>query len=72
LDFLVPFAFGDKKWAHQQLGDWPPQMLFPLIRRAAAHYGDAPFQLVVAKVPSLDAADRSHLLRLQPRAVALQ
>lgn len=38
LEFLIPFALGDKKWTYQQLGNWPPQMLFPLIRRAAAHY----------------------------------
>ncbi len=29
LDFLAPFAFGEKKWTDQQLGEWPPQMLFP-------------------------------------------
>jgi len=40
LDFLVPFAMGEKKWTYQQLGEWPPQMLFPLIRRASAHYSD--------------------------------
>src|SRR5262249_39648575 len=40
LDFLAPFATGEKKWTYQQLGDWPPQMLFPLIRRAAVHYKD--------------------------------
>ncbi|HYK20384.1 MAG TPA: alginate lyase family protein, partial [Pyrinomonadaceae bacterium] len=38
LDFLVPFATSEKKWPYQQLGEWPPQMLFPLIRRASAHY----------------------------------
>jgi Alginate lyase len=38
LDFLVPFALGEKKWPYQQLGDWPPQTLFPLIRRASEHY----------------------------------
>ncbi|HJP90364.1 MAG TPA: alginate lyase family protein [Pyrinomonadaceae bacterium] len=38
LDFLTPFALGEKKWSYQQLGDWPPQILFPLIRRASAHY----------------------------------
>jgi hypothetical protein len=43
LDFLVPFATGEKKWTYQQLGEWPPQMLFPLIRRAATHYSDVKF-----------------------------
>lgn len=38
LDFLVPFARGEKKWTYQQLGEWQPQILFPLIDRAAPHY----------------------------------
>jgi hypothetical protein len=38
LEFLKPFASGEKKWSYQQLGDWPPQMLLPLIRRAETHY----------------------------------
>ena len=62
LDFLVPFAFGEK-WTYQQLGNWPPQMLFPLIRRAATHYSDAQFKIVLTKVPGIDVADRSNLLR---------
>jgi hypothetical protein len=35
LEFLKPFASGEKKWSYQQLGEWPPQLLLPLIRRAA-------------------------------------
>jgi hypothetical protein len=38
LEFLKPFASGEKKWTYQQLGEWPPQMLLPLIRRAEIHY----------------------------------
>jgi len=62
LDYLAPFAVGEKKWAHQQLGDWPPQMLFPLIRRASAHYVDVRFRTLLAKVPAVSADDRSNLL----------
>jgi hypothetical protein len=62
LDYLVPFAFGENKWPHQQLGEWPPEMLFPLLRRAATKYQDAGFAGVLAKVPKLDAADRFRLL----------
>lgn len=52
LDFLAPFATGEIKWTFQQLGDWPPQMLFPLIRRAAAHYHDETFRTLLSKVPT--------------------
>jgi hypothetical protein len=38
LKFLEPFASGEKRWPYQQLGEWPPQLLFPLIRRAETHY----------------------------------
>jgi hypothetical protein len=51
LDFLTPFALGDKKWPYQQLGEWPPQMLFPLIRRAATQYKDAQIQTVLRRLP---------------------
>jgi len=38
LEFLKPFASGEKKWTYQQLGEWPPQILFPLTHRAEPHY----------------------------------
>ena len=55
LDFLAPFAVGEKKWTYQQLGQWPPQMLFPLIRRASSHY------TLLPKVPDVSVDDRSNL-----------
>lgn len=33
LEFLQPFASGEKKWTYQQLGEWPSQILLPLINR---------------------------------------
>ncbi len=63
LDYLVPVALGEQKWAYKQLGEWPPQMLFPLIRRAAARYRDPKFLALLEKVPDIDSADRSRLLR---------
>jgi hypothetical protein len=62
LNFLTPFAFGEKKWTYQQLGQWPPQMLFSLIRRASEKYDDPSFAASVGKVPPVEAADRSKLL----------
>jgi Alginate lyase len=61
LDFLVPFALGEKKWPYQQLGDWPPQMLFSLIRRAAEKYDDLQIKSLLTKVPPLDSMDRRNL-----------
>jgi hypothetical protein len=62
-EYLAPFAFGDKKWPDQQIGEWQPQILFPLIRRGAARYPDQQYQALVKKVPQVDASDRSNLTR---------
>ena len=68
LDYLVPVALGEQKWSYQQLGEWPPQMLFPLLRRAATKYEDQQFADLLAKVPKVDATDRTRLLTPDPFA----
>ena len=62
LNFLMPFAFGEKKWTYQQLGEWPPQMLFPLLRRASGKYKDPEIAAKVASLPAIEATDRNNLL----------
>ena len=62
LDFLVPTALGEQKWQYQELEGVKPETLFPLMRRAADVYHDQQYQLAMAKVPSVDLADRSRLL----------
>jgi hypothetical protein len=61
LEYLYPFAIGDQKWTYQQLGGFDGKSLFPLMRRAAAHYKDEKFKLQQAKIPKLDPSDREHL-----------
>jgi hypothetical protein len=61
LEYLYPFAVGDQKWTYQQLGGFDGKSLFPLMRRAAAHYKDEKFKLEQAKIPKLDPSDRVHL-----------
>jgi hypothetical protein len=63
LDYLVPFALGEQKWPHQQLGEWAPQALFPLLRQAAAAYEDQKYRALTLKIPQVDSTDRSNLLR---------
>ena len=62
LDFLTPVALGETKWPYPELGGLKPDSLFPLMRRAAAVYGDRKYQLLMARVPELDREDRSRLL----------
>jgi Alginate lyase len=61
LDFLIPFALG-KKWTYQQLGEWPPQQLYPLMRRAAEKYRDREIQTSINQLPPIKKDDRSNLM----------
>lgn len=60
LEFLYPFSVGEK-WTYQQLGDWPPEMLFPLMRRAAAKYKDEKFNVMLAEIPAAEGSGREVL-----------
>ena len=62
LDYLMPLALGEKKWPHQQLGEWSPQNLFPVMRRAASKYRDEQYRRALAKLPEVGLSDRSRLL----------
>lgn len=62
LDYLIPFAIAEAKWPYQQLGEWPPQMLFPLLRRAVTKYEDGQFAGLLVKLPKVEATDRTRLL----------
>lgn len=63
LDYLVPFALGPQKWPHRQIGGWPPQMLFPLLRQAALKLPDRKYRDWVKQLPPVEPNSRSHLLR---------
>ena len=65
--YLAPYALGDTKWPHQQIGGWDPESLFPVLRRAAAHYQDAEFRRTTARVPVVRAADRAVLISATAR-----
>ncbi|HEY9500134.1 MAG TPA: alginate lyase family protein [Pyrinomonadaceae bacterium] len=61
LEFLTPYAFNEK-WPYQQLGTWPQQQLYPLIRRAANRFNDPALQQAVTKMPARNVSDRAELL----------
>ncbi|NOT64340.1 MAG: alginate lyase family protein [Acidobacteria bacterium] len=62
LDYLIPFALGEKKWTDQQLGEWPPQMLASHLRRAAVKYQAPRYQALAEKLQSLTPSARIRLL----------
>jgi hypothetical protein len=46
IDFLIPYATEEKKWPHQQLGDFSGAGLFIPLRRAAAAYHDPQYDRI--------------------------
>jgi len=63
LEFLYPFAVGDRHWTYQQINGWQPGILFPLMRRAAGRYKDNQFKSLMQKIPPAEVAGRESLLR---------
>ena len=53
IDYLYPFTAGEK-WTFKQLGEWQPQALVPLMKRAAEHYKDEKFRAMLTKVSGTD------------------
>jgi hypothetical protein len=61
LDFLAPFALGEKNWPYQQIGGWTPQQLYPLLRLAAEKYDDPKYQQWLKQIPAAGPASRTRL-----------
>jgi hypothetical protein len=66
--YLSPHALGDAKWPHQQIGEWDPASLFPVLRRAAPHYTDAEFRTVLQRLPPSASDDRGALTQRPPQS----
>ena len=58
LDYLAPFALGEKKWPYQQLGGWSGAGFLPLLRQAAAHYPDARYAEWLKKLAATEGTRR--------------
>lgn len=59
--YLVPFAFGEKKWDAEQINGFTAQALYPVLRRAAPRYDDPDVRRAAARLPGLPPADLSRL-----------
>lgn len=62
LEYLYPYATGDKQWTYQQIGGFEARLVFPLMRRAAEHYHDQKFNAAMLRIPKGEAADRESLV----------
>lgn len=50
LDFLVPYATGVKKWEHQQITEFNPQELVPLLLKGAIKFKNPEYEKVAGKI----------------------
>lgn len=66
LNWLVPFATGDKKWTYRENAGRRPERIFLLLRRAAIRYRDSSYVAAISKLPGLAADARDHLLYPKP------
>lgn len=51
IDWLVPFAAGEKAWEHPQIKPVSPLWPLTLLRHAALAYGDARYERVIERLP---------------------
>jgi hypothetical protein len=50
LDYLAPFAAGEKKWEYKQIGGFHPEELSSLLLRAAANYHEPKYEELAGKL----------------------
>ena len=66
--YLAPYGLGDARWPHQQIGEWDPASLFPVLRRAAMHYSDPDFRALMRRLPAPAPTERTALIQRQPQS----
>jgi hypothetical protein len=54
LDWLLPYALGEKEWPYEQLGKLQADGLAPLLRRAANAYREPRYEQALARLPQAD------------------
>jgi Alginate lyase len=62
LDWLVPFAVGEKKWTYKQISAFQPEKLAPLLRRAALRYSEPGYERAISKITRTATDQRWQLL----------
>lgn len=62
IDWLIPFATGEKKWPHKEIAAFEPQKLAPLLRIATLRYREPAYEQALAKLPKIIGDERWQLL----------
>ena len=67
IEYIYPFAIGGEKWPHQQISEFSPQALFPVMRRAGLKYKDEKFRALLFRIPHAEQSARERLVVAQPK-----
>jgi hypothetical protein len=51
LDWLLPYALGQKTWSYQQIGEYNKNNIYTLLLQAAAVYKDAQYATMAGQLP---------------------
>ena len=70
LDWLLPFAIGERQWSYPQISAWQPEKLAPFLRRAALQYREMSYENGLSKLRGVSADQRFTLLYPKPVATA--
>jgi hypothetical protein len=62
LDWLLPFSTGEKKWSDKHISTFQPEILAPLLRRAALRYREPAYEKAIIRLPKLTGDERWQLL----------
>ena len=62
LDWLAPYATGERKWNHRQISGVRPEKLAPLLRRAAVRYREPAYEKAIDKLLKIRGDERWQLL----------
>ncbi len=67
LDFLVPYARGEREWTHRQIRPLSYRTLVPLLRRAAAAYREPAYEALASQLSDASTAAERFRLLYPPR-----
>ncbi len=62
LDWLLPFAIGEKSWSHQPISAREPEKFAPFLRRAAGRYQEPVYERAIGKLTGAFTDQRWQLL----------
>jgi hypothetical protein len=67
LEYLLPYAAGEKKWEHQQITDFQPREIVPLLLLAAVKLGNPQFEKAAEKIETAERDVNNLLLQAEFR-----